>query len=84
MVDATVCSAEELARVTTQQTTTASTARPSRTASLPRRRVCPSPTGAKKMARHGLPLLRCGDPPGPAPVTDWPSAGGPAGPMTTA
>jgi hypothetical protein len=61
MVEATVCSADELARVISQQSTTASAAKPRRMASLPRRLVCPSPTGAKKMARHGLPPRRPDD-----------------------
>ena len=53
MVVAMVCSALESARTISQHRRTATTAAPRRTASLPRRRVWPSPTGAKAMERHG-------------------------------
>ena len=52
-VVAMVCSAWESAWVTSQQTRTPMAARPTRTASVPRRRRRPSPTGAKTMARQG-------------------------------
>ncbi len=53
MVVAMACSVLELARTTSQHTSTATAAAPRRTASLPLRRVWPSPTGAKAMERHG-------------------------------
>lgn len=57
-VVAMVCLRSEFVLVPSQHTTRASAARPSLTASEPRRRVCPSPTGAKTMARHRRPFIR--------------------------
>ena len=52
-VVAMVCSVLELARVISQHTSTTTVAVPNRKASLPRRRVWPSPTGAKTIDRQG-------------------------------
>ncbi len=84
IVVATVCSAEELARVTTQPITTARTARPRRTASLPRRRVWPSPTGAKRTALQVRPRDRRGDPAGAPSASGTTSGVAPAGWTVTA
>ena len=55
-------SLDELSVVINQHSTTTSRQSPTRNASLPRRRRCPSPTGANRIARHD-PAARCPLPP---------------------